>query len=369
MAAPKTTVWPLELHTRAKHEILKRYLQAWIRILTQGGFPQVLYIDGFAGPGRYSEGEKGSPIIALEAALGHATTKNSKFLFCFIEKEIDRAHTLQKIIDDMERPENIRVKVAAGETFEAAFSELLRFYTSRKKGLPPTFAFIDPFGWAGTPFYVVKEIMKNPSCEVFVTFMYEEINRFIGHPDQEKNFDVFFGTKEWREGVSIENSRNRNRFLHDLYMKQLSLSANVKFVRSFEMRNQRDVTDYYLFYGTNNLLGMKKMKEAMWKVDESGEFSFSDATDPNQLILFAKEPRFDKLQEQIVSHFQGLDTTVGEIEKFVICETAFREMHYKTQILRKMELSEPPQIEVIGQPKNRRRGSYGDPALRIKFLN
>lgn len=29
MPAPKTTLWPLEPHTRAKHEILRRYLEAW----------------------------------------------------------------------------------------------------------------------------------------------------------------------------------------------------------------------------------------------------------------------------------------------------------------------------------------------------
>ena len=38
------------------------------------------------------------------------------------------------------------------------------------------------------------------------------------------------------------------------------------------MRNERDVVDYYLFYATNNILGLKRMKEAMWRVDEAGEF-------------------------------------------------------------------------------------------------
>jgi hypothetical protein len=28
----------------------------------------------------------------------------------------------------------------------------------------------------------------------------------------------------------------------------------------------------------------------MWKVDESGEFRFSDATNPNQRVLFEKKP-------------------------------------------------------------------------------
>ena len=35
------------------------------------------------------------------------------------------------------------------------------------------------------------------------------------------------------------------------------------------------------------------MKEAMWKVDPLGEFSFSDATDPNQRILFPNQSMVD----------------------------------------------------------------------------
>ena len=37
-------------------------------ILSRGSFPEILYIDGFAGPGEYEGGEPGSPIIALETA-------------------------------------------------------------------------------------------------------------------------------------------------------------------------------------------------------------------------------------------------------------------------------------------------------------
>jgi three-Cys-motif partner protein len=71
MAAPRTTRWQLEPHTRAKHEILKRYLQAWMVILSQGRFPEILYIDGFAGPGEYIGREAGSPTIALDTALSY----------------------------------------------------------------------------------------------------------------------------------------------------------------------------------------------------------------------------------------------------------------------------------------------------------
>lgn len=368
MAAPKTTIWKLEPHTRAKHAILQRYLQAWVPILTLGGFPEVVYIDGFAGPGRYSEGEDGSPIIALKAALGARIPITAKIHFRFIELHEDRAAVLQSIIDDMKLPLNFYARVYGGRTFEDTFKELHTRYRQRFGKLPPTFAFIDPFGWTGVPFSVVVEIMKFLSCEVLVTFMYEEINRFIGHPDQEANFDAFFGTPNWRKCITLADAGARNRCLHDLYLQQLRETAGAKYVRSFEMRNERGVTDLYLFYATNNLLGLRKMKEAMWKVDEAGEFRFSDATDLNQFVLFAKEPRYEVLQRQVLARFRGRETTVGEIEEFVLTETAFRETHYKQQVLKPLELADPPGLTVPNPPPGRKRGKYPDKSMRIRFV-
>jgi hypothetical protein len=198
--------------------------------------------------------------------------------------------------------------------------------------------------------------------------MYEEINRFIGHPEQEANFDAFFGTREWRSGINLVVPAKRNRFLHDLYLRQLKQAARAKYVRSFQMRNTAGVTDYYLFYATNSPLGLKKMKEAMWKVDESGEFRFSDATDPNQMVLFSKSPRFDDLEKRIIARFAGQEPSVGEIEEFVLAETAYRETHYKRHILKELEGGNPPRIEVVGTPPNRRRGTFGDPSMRVRFL-
>ncbi|MEE9140669.1 MAG: three-Cys-motif partner protein TcmP [Alphaproteobacteria bacterium] len=368
MAAPKATVWPLKPRTRAKHEILKRYLQAWTPILSLGGFREILYIDGFAGPGRYSEGEPGSPVIALNAAINQRVGIEATVRFFFVEKDADRARVLQEIVNGIRRPANFKVRVAGECTFEAAFAELLESYTHKGKGLPPTFAFIDPFGWKGVPFSVVAQIMSYRGCEVLITFMYEEINRFLGHPDQEANFDAWFGAPEWRHALPLADPRARNRFLHDLYLRQLREAARAKYVRSFQMENDRGVTDYYLFYATNNPLGLAKMKEAMWKVDESGEFTFSDATDPNQLVLFEKQPRYDLLKKQILDRFVGKEATRRDVEEFVLAETAFRETHYKRHVLKPMELATPPALEVISAPPNRKRGTYSDPSLRLRFL-
>src|SRR5260370_33762225 len=249
MAAPRQTIWPLEPHTRAKHEILRRYLQAWMVILSQGRFPEILYIDGFAGPGEYIGCEAGSPIIAPDTALSYRPPLLAKVHFLFVEKDPDRADHLRQQFALRTIPGNFNVIIDGGTTFEASFNSRYSQFV-RGGRLMPTFAFIDPFGWTGAPFDLVKKILANPSCEVFVNFMYEEINRFIGHPDQVDNFNSFFGTDAWRRCVEETQPRTRNRCLHDLYMRQLGGTAENVMVRSFEMSNSRDVTDYYLFYAT-----------------------------------------------------------------------------------------------------------------------
>jgi hypothetical protein len=131
------------------------------------------------------------------------------------------------------------------------------------------------------------------------------------------------------------------------------------------MRNAANSIDYYLFYATSNILGLKKMKEAMWKVDRTGGFTFSDATDPGQGTLF-QDPHFEVLFQKIVSHFKGQDVTVGQIEHFVVAETAFRETHYK-KILKDLELANPPRLRILSDAPSRRRGTYSSPALRVRI--
>jgi len=365
MAAPKATVWKLEPHTAAKHAILRRYLQAWTPILTSGGFPKVAYIDGFAGPGQYEGGEDGSPIIALKTVLGHGNHITGEVIFLFVEERKDRAEFLAERVQSLAPPANFKIEIMGETTFEDALEGFRKRQGNQYVRLPPTFAFIDPFGWKGVPFSVVRSILGQQSCEVLITFMYEEINRFIGHPDQEANFDSFFGTREWRTGVDLSRKSDRDRFLHDLYVRQLKLAA--KYVRSFQMRNASGTVDYYLFYATNNLLGLKKMKEAMWKVDSSGEFMFSDATDPSQMVMFSGAPRFEVLQQQVLARFGGQETTVGQVEEFVLAETAFRETHYKVQVLKPLEVGLPQKLQVLNAPQNRRPGTFASPSFRIRF--
>ena len=361
---PKTTIWELEPHTAAKHEILRRYVQAWAPILSQGNFPHLVFVDGFAGPGRYSKREEGSPIIAMKAVIDQPRPIKAKVDFHFIELDEKRADHLAAEIGSLTLPTNVSAKIHGGRTFQDAFPEVWDSYASRPgRSRPPTFVFIDPFGFK-IPFSYVTKVLRAQSCEVLITFMFEEINRFLSQGQQPDNFDDLFGCRDWREGIDIKLPRERVKFLHDLYQSQLTKAAGASFVRSFAMRNERNTMDYFLFFATNNELGLKKIKEAMWRVDESGTYTFSDATDPNQSVLFSAEPDRELLKRLLLDKFSGIETTPSEIERFVVHDTPFRETHYK-KVLQSLEGAK--RIAPIDPPATRRRGTYADMNMRLLF--
>jgi three-Cys-motif partner protein len=359
------TVWELDPHTAAKHMILRRYLQAWLPILGRRN-ERVLYLDGFAGPGIYSEGEPGSPIIALRTAIGFTPRITADLLFLFIEADRPRYESLQREVAKLVLPSNIHVQLEHGkcnETMNAVLDEV----DQQGQHLIPTFAFLDPFGFSHTPFSLVKRIARHPHCEVLITFMYEEINRFLSQQDQPDNLDNLFGTLDWRTAAGMESPKERKAFIHSLYKRQLETAAGISYVRSFEMVNRGNRTDYFLFFGTKSLKGLMKMKEAMWKVDVASGLQFSDATDPDQVLVFTNEPNFGEVKALLVRQFKGKTAGIEEIEEYILVDSPYRETHFKRQVLKPMEDSLPPGLVIRESPPGRKKGQF--PAgTKVEFL-
>jgi three-Cys-motif partner protein len=360
--------WNLAAHTAAKLEILGTYLRAWFPILSRvRNFDRIIYIDGFAGPGRYKHGEDGSPIIALKAALSALNGPiNIPYEFHFVERKRRVAAALTANIEhlwqDHIKPPNIEIFVHDRLTFEDAYRKRIR---TRLQMYPraPAFAFVDPFGWTGIPMGILGELMKRPSTEILVNFMFEEINRFLNHPQQDKNFDTLFACGDWRRGYDL-NGATRKQFIYDLYRDQLRRAAGARYVRSFEMRNERNLSDYFLYFASNNRLGLAKMKEAMWKVDPGGGFTFSDATNFDQAVLFQPEPDRRALRRLVAERFAKRRATVDQIENFIVEDTPFHKGHY-IRVLASMETD--GELVPVNPPPKRRKGTYPDKGLLLEF--
>lgn len=349
-----TSIWEIEPHTLAKHAILRNYLNAWLPIMTSWN-GRVIFIDGFAGPGEYKRGEPGSPKIALEAALGQRQTIRAEVKFIFIEAMEERYKYLKHMLNSLYKsrlPSNLSYIVICAK-FDETLSTILDYLEEKKSIIAPTFAFIDPFGYSDTPFHVIERLMKHSKCEVLINFNYEELNRFLSVESQWAHFDKQFGTSDWRKALIIQEPHERHRYLHDLYKYQLEKVAGITFVRSFQMKNKGNRTDYFLFFGSQAYQGLRQMKHAMWRMDPTGTYSFFDRRDFNQPYLIEPEPDYNLLKHLIIQQFRGQGTfDEQELEQFVIVQTPFLDTHYKKRILISMEKA--GELKIVSSPRKRR---------------
>ncbi len=329
MTKPSETLWEIEPHTKAKHEILRRYLGAWFAILG-AKIPRIVYIDGFCGPGRYLGGEEGSPIIVLKEGLKQPILASSDVNFLFIDERPDRISHLRSELSLLKIPSNFHVTPIVNE-FENTLTKILDDLQQNGHQLAPTFAFIDPFGFTGTPFSLVKRLLKNQRTEVFINIMIEFVNRFVEHPTTsvQQNIKELLGASDV-EINGVVNSQDRELAFRQLYQEKLHKYA--EFVRFFEMYDDKNNLIYYLFFASNHPLGHKKMKEAFWKLDSQSGFKFSDRTDPNQPVLFELDPSVD-LAKELKKHFSGTTQISENVITFVDNKTAYTESQAKKALV------------------------------------
>jgi three-Cys-motif partner protein len=338
---------------------------------------RIIFIDGFAGPGRYSGGEEGSPIIALKALLEHRYFKQPQrereVVLLFIEQDQARTAALQREVDEFKKaqaiPDWVKTDVRHGE-FAPVMTELLDKVAKEGHRLAPTFVFIDPFGFAGVPMRVIARIVENPSCECLITFMYESVNRFLSHSDPaiQAHFDELFGTPEWKDVAAERDPEKRRDRIVVLYRRQLMEVARLPYVRTFEMINEGNRAEYFLYFGTRNQIGFSKMKESMWRADPVAGSIFSDLTDSRQEVLLEAGADLTRLRSVLQQRFRGRGAVpIEDVEEFVLKETPYSEsIHLKRRTLAPMEQAKLVEAQVQAGRK-RRRGTY-PPGTLLIFL-
>lgn len=160
-----------------KHGVLKQYVLPFaskVGSTSAGG--RVVYVDGYAGPGRYADGTEGSPLLILDEAKMIAGYRS---LEChFVEKSRADAHRLQAVVAEAQ---------AAGVACEAHLGRLedhLDAILERAAGYP-LFLFLDPFG-LGLSYDDLVDVLRGkrpptgPPTEVLLNFSSHAVRRIGG---------------------------------------------------------------------------------------------------------------------------------------------------------------------------------------------
>jgi three-Cys-motif partner protein len=347
-------LWERERHTQAKHEILIGYLDAWIPII--GSWAEhALLIDGFAGPGRYAGGEKGSPLLMLDALLRRRDRDRLKptFHFVFIEADHDRFEHLAAELAKRKSNPKAEVECVEGE-FRKHFMHVLGSFKSRFGEVPPTFAFIDPFGASDTAHQLTSSLIRLPRCEALVYVPMGHLARFVDHPDMTLTLDNLFGDRSWEPATEVTTIAERRQILQDAFRARMR--ASCRWVRWFEITPERGGNAYCLFFGTNEKLGLQRMKDAMWRIDPVAGTSFKDSTTVDHPVLFEHKPDLSRLEQLLRDQFGGGEFSIEQAQDFTLTETAFRDNGHLKPALKAAESS--GRLEVAKAKPSRRAGQF-----------
>lgn len=312
-------------HVVAKHALLAGYLAAWFAILAKGKCPRLIYVDGFAGPGRFEDGTAGSPLRALKVARGFIPPLSAELWFYFIEKNKAFANQLKNVeIPALGLATNFKWQVENG-SFEEIFPRLLDEFEREKLAAAPVFAFVDPFGVKGLPFELIRRLLTRPSSEVFVTFMNEGVRRCL--EDYPQHVNALLGSSKASERIAT--APDKVKAARGLYRQALESVA--PHVCVFQVRDARNRPIYDLFFATHSERGHIKMKEAMWKVDRSGFFLFSDAHDDSQQTFFSEHPG-ERFAPLLWNRFQGKKVGIAELDRFCDLSATYLRQHGRAAI-------------------------------------
>jgi len=210
---------------------------------------------------------------------------------------------------------------------------------------------------------VIERILRNPKSEVYVSFLYEFINRFKETPEFESHLDRMFGTALWREGIGIDDQEDRKQFFYALYETQLR-RAGARYVVHFEMYEGNRLV-YAIFFGTHSLKGCDRMKQAIWKVAPIGDFAFRGARS-GQLPLDLGASNFEPLKAALRTQFKDKGwVRIEDIKDFVASDkTDYHTDQFKTNAL--VPLEDASEIEVDESTRKRRR-KYPD-GTKLRFV-
>jgi len=326
---------------------------------------ELLFVDGFAGPGCYAGGELGSPILAIESVLKHSHYLPIPISFLFIEEHKERHAVLQKKIEEYRRrteesPRINSVSVKIGEC-ERVLKEVLDSHEKTNRKIGPAFFFLDQSGFSDVSMNLIHRIMSQPLCEVFSYLNWDHMNRFLTDKTKWPSLNRTFGGSEWRTALGLE-SNERSLFILKTYRTSLQEKSDSKYIWHFAMCDTSDKLLYWLFFCTNSLKGLEEMKRAMYKADPGGGFRFSDKDDPSQLNLFGSYQN-EMLAQDLAVTLQGKTLTVSQVKEFVLTQTPAY-LYKKALSL----LEDKDKLEVINPPPGRRKGTFATDDMQLKFL-
>jgi three-Cys-motif partner protein len=253
--------------SKIKDEIIRSYMPPYLNKLNRRE-NKILLIDAFAGPGKFENGDEGSPFIFCRAAEKYVP---SKYEVLFINNNEDHHEKLLKHL----KQENLdkKAKAILGDSTET-LNELSSLFSQ-----PLTILlYMDPFG-LGIPFETLRPFLNRKySTELLINLSAPILHRLAGKDatklDEETveqrhgKLTSIFGGDYWKKHLWNEAipAKQREEGLVKEYMSMLTKSGNLKYTGACPIQATRESqTKYYMIFVSGHQDAMILLNDNMVK--------------------------------------------------------------------------------------------------------
>ena len=257
---------------------------------------------------------------------------------------------------------DIKIKIIHGD-YGDEFPRVIGWVQQNLPGAP-IFAFIDPFGAAIEP-ELATRLMALPKCEALMFVPIGYFADFFSTEDMRETLESVFG-QEIFDRCNGKSASERRAVMVEMLEENLKQSC--RWVRAFELLPAGGGgRTHFLFFGTNNRVGLARMKTAMWKLDPIAGQRFKDSTVPQDSVLFEAEPDLTPLLRALEAKFGDRVFAIEEAEDFTLFKTPFlHDSHLKRKTFAPAERSGT--LVAVEPPAGRRKSSYKE-GTRLRFVS
>lgn len=327
-----------------KATIVSKYFWAWANVIMptvkkhNPKNPQISYIDLFAGPGRYEDGTKSTPLLVLERAIEDPDMRDI-LVTMFNDVNSDNSRSLETAIANLPGVETLRHRPKVAN--EEVGANIVKMF--EQMALVPTLFFVDPWGYKGLSLRLINSVLRNWGCDCIFFFNYNRINMGLNNLAVEEHMNALFGSNRaeaLRNKLLPLNSHQRELTIVEELAEALQEMGG-DYVHPFCFKNNMGTrTSHHLIFVSKHPRGYEIMKEIMAKESsriEQGVPSFEYCpADERQPILFEVARPLDDLGEMLLKEFAGKRITMQQIYASHHVGRRYIKSNYK-DILRKLE--------------------------------
>ncbi len=301
-----------------KSHIVAKYFGAWAKVMiprAKAHDRRIGYIDLFAGPGRYRDGAKSTPILILEKALADPDMCEM-LVTIFNDIDAGYAESLEKEIDAIPNIGTLKHKpqVANEEVGDALVGRLEQLH------FVPSLFFIDPWGYKGLSLRLINSALKDWGCDCVIFFNYNRINMGLSNDAFEQHMNALFGRARaaaLREQLLPLSPPERELTIIEAVAESLK-EDGPRYVLPFRFKSASGKrTSHHLVFVSKHVRGYEIMKEIMARESSTSQqgvasFEYSPAP-PEQPLLFELSRPLDDLAGILLRDFSGCTLTMQEV--------------------------------------------------------